>query len=397
MEYENLTQFVSILRVGMCLFCGTLLLPRARGERYSLPLALMFLFLGLSALPGVAGVAFWPQEEIRHQTFALELLLLPLELCAPFLFWLYVRALTTEGDPERVERKALHILPVLLCWLPLLMYLPVPIEVLNGGVEPPEALMPWLLVAGLGSLLLGPLYAGMIAVYLLLTVRRLRAYHSRLRDVFASTENRELRWIWVITICALVFVVLQVLLTISAYATGLDLGSSEETTDFIGMVHEFALLAMLWVIGVWGLRQRPGLSREPVALPPPPPAPEESPAAKYEKSALDEARARRIAGKIEAAMQEDLLYRDPNLSLWDLSKHIGVTSHYVSQTLNAHIGKSFFDYVNHWRIKDAISQLSSTDETILVIAYDVGFNSRSSFYKSFKRETGKTPSDMRKA
>jgi AraC-like DNA-binding protein len=152
------------------------------------------------------------------------------------------------------------------------------------------------------------------------------------------------------------------------------------------------VLALFWVIGVWGLRQRPGLVRR---FESEVDQPELPPAQKYEKSALDAERANRIARKIEAAMSQDLLYREPDLSLWDLAKHIGVTSHYVSQTLNTHLGKSFFELVNGWRIKDALTQLKTTDATILVIAYDVGFNSRSAFYKAFKRETGKTPSDLR--
>jgi AraC-like DNA-binding protein len=94
-------------------------------------------------------------------------------------------------------------------------------------------------------------------------------------------------------------------------------------------------------------------------------------------------------------MSNDLVYRDPNLSLWDLAKHIGVTSAYVSQTLNTTIGSNFFDYINSWRVRDAVEQLQNSDETILVITYDVGFNSRSSFYKAFKREMGTTPSELR--
>lgn len=156
-----------------------------------------------------------------------------------------------------------------------------------------------------------------------------------------------------------------------------------------GLLTTLVMLILYWVLGVWGLRQRPGLVHAPVA------EPEEPPASKYQKSALDDDRAARIAKKIESAMADDLLYRDPNLSLWELAKHVGVTSHYVSQTLNTHIGSSFFDYVNRWRIQDAVQQLASTDETILMIAYDVGFNSRSAFYKAFRRETGKTPSDIR--
>ncbi|XHE53897.1 AraC family transcriptional regulator (plasmid) [Phaeobacter sp. BS34] len=94
-------------------------------------------------------------------------------------------------------------------------------------------------------------------------------------------------------------------------------------------------------------------------------------------------------------MTKDMLYRDPNLSLWDLAKHISVTSNYVSQTLNMTLQSNFFDYVNKWRIQDAVKQLHDTDETILVIAHDVGFNSRSSFYNAFKREMNTTPSALR--
>ncbi|UWR78319.1 helix-turn-helix domain-containing protein (plasmid) [Phaeobacter inhibens] len=55
------------------------------------------------------------------------------------------------------------------------------------------------------------------------------------------------------------------------------------------------------------------------------------------------------------------------------------------------IGQRFFDYINHWRIQDAKNRLRSSDATILAIAYDVGFNSRSSFYTAFKRELGADP------
>ncbi|MFU1684321.1 helix-turn-helix domain-containing protein [Phaeobacter piscinae] len=72
-----------------------------------------------------------------------------------------------------------------------------------------------------------------------------------------------------------------------------------------------------------------------------------------------------------------------------------MTSNYVSQTLNMTLQSNFFDYVNKWRIQDAVTQLHDTDETILVIAHDVGFNSRSSFYNAFKREMNTTPSALR--
>ena len=69
---------------------------------------------------------------------------------------------------------------------------------------------------------------------------------------------------------------------------------------------------------------------------------------------------------------------------------------HLSQTLNETLNENFFDHVNGWRVRDAdFEQLTTTDQSILTIAYAVGFNSRSQFYKAFKRETGMTPTELR--
>lgn len=61
--------------------------------------------------------------------------------------------------------------------------------------------------------------------------------------------------------------------------------------------------------------------------------------------------------------------------------------------------KHFFDFVNEYRIKKAIQILKDRTQkelTVLEILYQVGFNSKSSFNTSFKKYTGKTPTDYRK-
>ncbi len=140
---------------------------------------------------------------------------------------------------------------------------------------------------------------------------------------------------------------------------------------------------------IWGLRQRPGLE-------PPKPVLITEEAPKYAKSALTEDRASRIAAKLKRAMTHDRLHLDPNLSLWALSKHVGVSDNYVSQVLNEEIGQNFFDFVNSYRVAEAQTLLVTSDETILKIAFDTGFNSRSSFYTAFNKNTGLTPSSYRK-
>ncbi|WP_179381211.1 helix-turn-helix domain-containing protein [Jannaschia marina] len=379
---------IGIATTGICLFCAHLLLLRRRDPGVYLPLALLFLFQGASLGIGLLHETFDPDG--TGLLFRASVLVAGLETTLPFLLWAYVRALTTEGPVDRIPNLLRHvaaIVPVLLLFWTLLL-LPNGFDADALQENDPRALR--FVLVGAAVLLADLLFKAVVATYIYLIVRRLLAYRVRLREVFASTENRELTWIWVLLACMAAYLCVNIALTASV-VSGLF---AEQTRDmWWPVVNSLALLGLFWALGVWGLRQRPGLTRHPVVATPEPDARQSR---KYEKSALDDDRLRRIARKVEDAMAEDALYRDPNLSLWDLGKHIGVTSHYVSQALNTHLNKSFFDLVNGWRIESAIEQLNTTDETILTIAYDVGFNSRSAFYKAFKRHTGKTPSDLRR-
>lgn len=96
-------------------------------------------------------------------------------------------------------------------------------------------------------------------------------------------------------------------------------------------------------------------------------------------------------------MRKDRLYLDPSLSLQKLSQHVGALPNQVSQTLNQQIGVSFFDYIARWRIEASKPMIAAGEASVLTIALDVGFNSRSTFYKAFNRETGMTPKGYRAA
>lgn len=110
---------------------------------------------------------------------------------------------------------------------------------------------------------------------------------------------------------------------------------------------------------------------------------------------LTQERTKRIAAKLTAALDDDRLYADSDLSLRRLSDVTGVTKNHISETLSQHLGMNFFDFVNTRRIEDAKRLLAETDDTVLSIAYDVGFNSRSTFNAAFKKHVGTTPRAFR--
>lgn len=100
-----------------------------------------------------------------------------------------------------------------------------------------------------------------------------------------------------------------------------------------------------------------------------------------------------LSQKLESVMNEKALYKNPNLSLQDLAKEVNITSHQLSQFLNNNLGKNFTSFVNEFRIREAREIIISNDKlTLEAIGYDVGFNSKSTFFATFKKYTGKTPS-----
>lgn len=120
---------------------------------------------------------------------------------------------------------------------------------------------------------------------------------------------------------------------------------------------------------------------------------------KYKKSSLDTDLSIEYAQLITSAMQERKLYRHQNLNLNMLAKELEIQPHHLSQTLNQQEGKTFYEFINEYRIKEVKQKLLDPENDhlkIIAIAFETGFNSKSVFNQVFKKETGKTPSEYRK-
>lgn len=98
--------------------------------------------------------------------------------------------------------------------------------------------------------------------------------------------------------------------------------------------------------------------------------------------------------QIEKLMSEDKIYRDSTMSLEKLSEIVGSNRTYVSGVINKYSGKTVSAYINSYRIAEAIQIMSDPGNDIVMKALfmEVGFNSKSSFYRIFQNETGCTPS-----
>lgn len=102
--------------------------------------------------------------------------------------------------------------------------------------------------------------------------------------------------------------------------------------------------------------------------------------------------------KVHELVAKEKIFKDLDLTLDSLAKQIDVNRNYLSKAINRATGKNFNTYINEYRVKEAIKILSTEKSDLIsidAIALEVGFNNRTSFYQSFKKITGLSPSDFR--
>jgi AraC-like DNA-binding protein len=96
-------------------------------------------------------------------------------------------------------------------------------------------------------------------------------------------------------------------------------------------------------------------------------------------------------------MEESRPHLNPNLTVEQLARQLGVAPRELSRAINQGFGQNFFEFVSGYRVAQARRLLEDAGSTtsILDVMYDAGFNSKSVFNTAFKKATGTTPSQYR--
>lgn len=346
----------------------------ARSSRIYL-LSVFVTMAGLCALPLATAV------QPALFTFYMPALL-PLMFALPVSVYRYAQSRLT-GTAERRNWRRDAVLP--LAGLGVMLgywMLPAPARrdlFINGDL--PGGIAP----AALTLLTFALIFVWVAAsiLYLIATLRTLVRYRATLKSLYSNTERFELRWIDGFLI---LLVGVWAAAAISLLSDNLGIGFLTPDTLVFALAGGVLLTLTAFANGP--------VPPDPLDLPT---SPSGDPATeKYARSALSTERAEKIAERILKAMETEKLYLDPGLSLQKLARHVTTPPNLVSQTLNEQLGMTFFDFVAQWRVEDAKSRIVAGDDSVLNIALDVGFNSRSTFYKAFKRETGQTPKEFRR-
>ena len=108
----------------------------------------------------------------------------------------------------------------------------------------------------------------------------------------------------------------------------------------------------------------------------------------------------KLASDIQQLFETEKVYRQQGLNVDEIAKRLQTSSRQVSSAINQHYNKNFVEYVNTFRVEEAIEMLKQQGEggkyahiTIQAIGEEVGFNHKSPFYAAFKRVVGVTPSE----
>lgn len=298
----------------------------------------------------------------------------------PFLY--LFTAASTHMLPRRRFAWFLHFIPFLLTVVLLLpLYLKTGAEKLaiyNSGAEDYQRINQILLLA---------IYVSGIA-YIIASFILLRKHRKNIGEQFSYEEKINLDWLRNLIIGLLVLWLIIIVLKKNAIVFS-------AAAIFITLIGYLGIRQ----VGIFGMNE-PELMPEPANADPLTQAVDqasatEAPRKKYANSGLSPELAEEIHAKLKTAMLKEKLYTEPELSLAILADKLGVHPNYLSQVINEKEGQRFFDYVNALRVQEFIRLAAlpnSSQYTILSLAYDCGFNSKSSFNKNFKKVTGRSPS-----
>ena len=255
---------------------------------------------------------------------------------------------------------------------------------------------------------LRPLAIASVALYLVCALRELRRFHQVLKATHSAYEQQSLTWL-VQALYGLMAILLLDFVKMTVQPRWPWLATSLYALTIAAV---FSLVCFL----VWRGLQQPsifaGLSQAELAMPSTldelelansSPLANQVPATAAASSTHENIAPlpdpeQAWQQKLEQHMQTTQAYLDPELSLENLARQLGIAPRKLSSLINRCFEKNFNDYVNGWRVQAAqrmLADVARAEDKLLAIQLDAGFASKSVFNAQFKRITGQTPSTYR--
>ncbi len=309
-------------------------------------------------------------------TFVLAYLAVP-------LFYLYTKSMIYGKLDFRNPGQWIHFLP-LIAAAGLYLYFFVPLSspeklVILDDLKVTADCPLWVHVLSYG------LFLFVFPAYLFKSFRLLKAHESFILTEFSYTEDVSLSWLFH-------FLISQTIVWL-AFLSFEVVGN--------GIFHIFSghvgyQLGFLFMIGSIFLQGYYGLRRGVAFITPPQPEVPIEPEIKYQRSGLNTDQVNSLNRELADFMAAQKPFLEPKITIGDLAQRIGWQVNDLSRVINEGNGQNFFDFINSYRVEEfkfLLTDPGNHQYTLLSLAYDAGFNSKSTFNAIFKKFTGKTPSE----
>ncbi|NML69921.1 helix-turn-helix transcriptional regulator [Chryseobacterium sp. RP-3-3] len=364
MNTSELNRFIVILIYGSLVLLSLLTLSNPlRVNRKANFWFGIFLFLWSS---------FWLDEVLTlvkespieiHSIISVQII----QFLTPIMFYFSVLFYTNPSFKFKISDLKYLILPVIF-WINIILQR-------FGGFED-NSIFNYVFI---GLILFQALFYTGLSYF---TIRR---HKKRIQQFSANTEGINLNWLEYITVIIFIINIIYVVYNLSYDSKALNF--------FINT----AFLLVIYFVGYYSLKQKEiypleeKQREELISI-------DENPeAAEVKKKLISDEEVSKIKNQLEEIMTQQKPYLDSELNLIRLSELLSISTHHLSYVINTGFKKNFFQYVNEYRIdyakkllKDSRSKLS-----ILGIAYESGFNSKTSFNTTFKKLIDQTPSEYK--
>jgi len=235
-------------------------------------------------------------------------------------------------------------------------------------------------------------------IYLIAGFFILKKHSRRINKHFSYTENIDLKWLRYVIIT---MVLLWSTVIIANILYNLELFLPYRLGDNVIFT---VITLIVFLIGYYGIKQQiiftPSVNIEESNDRKQPISSKARAKKQYRHSGLSKEESKRHLHRLQAYMQDELTYLNGKLSLKDVADYLNISPNHLSQVINENLNKNFFDFVNGYRVdmvKKKMLDSANSNLTLLGMAFDSGFNSKSSFNSIFKKVTGSTPSQYLKA
>jgi AraC-like DNA-binding protein len=306
-------------------------------------------------------------------------------LHGPFLF-LYVVFSLRKDQHFRLKDFA-HFLPAVLSYLYMIpfffFYSVEQKQMVNSGQIPDFMIFMFVSLAGF-------VISGI--AYPIMAYRLIGKYEKMIYNNFSYSEKINLNWLrYCIFGIGLIFLTVGIL-SILQYVVGINFPFN------VDYVYYSEIILFIFFVGYFGIKHEgifteTALEKQQIVET----TAEIKQNAEYKKSGLKTEDAEIHHQKLIGLMTDKKLYLEPKLTLNALANELNISVNHLSQLINQYQNKNFYDFVNEYRVNEFKTRVSMTKYqhlSILAIAIDSGFNSKSSFNLVFKKHTGMTPSQF---